>query len=58
MKCRICKSKQIVEVVNLGKQPLANKYPKNIREWQRKGGIGILHTSASSTISQLRKLGY
>ena len=32
MKCRICKSKQIVEVVNLGQQPLANKYPKNIKE--------------------------
>ena len=37
---------------------LIDDYPKNIREWQRKGGIGILHTSASSTISQLRKLGY
>ncbi len=29
MKCRICNSKKITEVVNLGKQPLANKYPKN-----------------------------
>ncbi len=29
MKCRICKSKEIIEVVDLGKQPLANKYPKN-----------------------------
>ena len=29
MKCRICKSKQILQVINLGRQPLANKYPKN-----------------------------
>ncbi len=29
MKCKICNSKEISEVINLGKQPLANKYPKN-----------------------------
>ncbi len=29
MKCRICHSEKIVEVIDLGKQPLANKYPKN-----------------------------
>ncbi len=29
MKCRICKTKKLNEVVNLGLQPLANKYPKN-----------------------------
>ena len=29
MKCRICHSKKIVQVIDLGKQPLANKYPKN-----------------------------
>ena len=29
MKCRVCKSKNLKEVINLGKQPLANKYPKN-----------------------------
>lgn len=28
-----------------------------INEWEAKGGIGILHTSASSTIQQLKKLG-
>ena len=29
MKCKICDSKRISEVVDLGNQPLANKYPKN-----------------------------
>ena len=29
MKCRICHSEKISEVIDLGKQPLANKYPKN-----------------------------
>ena len=28
-----------------------------IREWDSRGGIGILHTSAASTIQQLQKLG-
>ena len=32
MKCRICNSSQISEVIDLGKQPLANKYPKNKKE--------------------------
>ena len=32
MKCKVCNSTKIVEVVNLGKQPLANKYPKNNTE--------------------------
>ena len=37
---------------------LIDDYPKNITEWTAKGGIGILHTSASSTIRQLKKIGY
>tara|TARA_Y100001963_G_scaffold22995_2_gene30373 strand:+ start:2034 stop:2567 length:534 start_codon:yes stop_codon:yes gene_type:complete len=45
---------------NFEREPavLIDDYPKNIREWTAKGGIGILHTTTSSTISQLRKLGY
>jgi len=30
---------------------------KTIDEWNAKGGIGILHTSAANTISELKKLG-
>ena len=29
----------------------------NIEQWKSKGGIGILHTSASNTIKQLKELG-
>ena len=29
MICKICDSKKIFELINLGRQPLANKYPKN-----------------------------
>ena len=30
---------------------------ENIKQWNEAGGIGILHTSASNTIAQLKKLG-
>lgn len=30
---------------------------KNIEQWESKGGIGILHTSAADTIKQLKELG-
>lgn len=33
---------------------LIDDNPMNIEQWQSKGGIGILHTSWSSTLSQLR----
>ena len=29
MKCKVCASRKIYEVIDLGRQPLANKYPKN-----------------------------
>ena len=32
MKCRICDSSKISEVLDLGKQPLANKYPKSLKQ--------------------------
>ena len=30
----------------------------NIREWERAGGIGVHHISASNTIKQLKEIGY
>ena len=32
MICRICNSNKTKEILNLGRQPLANKYPKNSQE--------------------------
>lgn len=36
---------------------LIDDFAKNIKEWKEAGGIGILHTNALSTISQLKHLG-
>jgi len=36
---------------------LIDDLAKTINEWNAKGGIGILHTSAADTIKQLKKLG-
>ena len=36
---------------------LIDDLAKTIDEWNAKGGIGILHTSAANTIKQLKKLG-
>ncbi len=36
---------------------LIDDMPKSINPWVEAGGIGILHTSAASTISELKKLG-
>ena len=37
---------------------LIDDYKKNIREWEAKGGIGILHTSVSKSMSELKRLGF
>ena len=37
---------------------LIDDYKKNIREWEAKGGIGILHTNVIKTISDLKRLGF
>ena len=36
---------------------LIDDRPSNIDQWRSQGGIGILHTSASDTIKQLKELG-
>ena len=36
---------------------LIDDMEKNIDQWRAAGGIGILHTSAASTIAQLKELG-
>ena len=37
---------------------LIDDYVKNIREWENKGGIGILHTDVGKTINELKRLGF
>jgi hypothetical protein len=37
---------------------LIDDMQQNITEWDRKGGIGILHTSAFNTINRLKVLGF
>ena len=36
---------------------LIDDMEQTINEWNAKGGIGILHTSAANTIAELKKLG-
>lgn len=38
-------------------QILIDDRPDNINEWKAAGGIGILHTSTSNTINELKQLG-
>jgi len=37
---------------------LIDDYKKNTDQFTQRGGIGILHTNTSSTIAQLKKLGF
>lgn len=37
---------------------LIDDFPDNILEWERMGGIGILHTVAMTTIAKLKELGF
>ena len=37
---------------------LIDDFDKNIKEWKAAGGIGIHHKNTSSTIAQLKKIGY
>lgn len=57
MKCKICNSNKICEVINLGKQPLANKYPKNKREIskEKKFNLKILFCKKCKA-SQIKKI--
>ena len=45
---------------NIGKRPaiLIDDYPKNVQQFKAAGGIGILHTTTSNTISQLKRFGF
>ena len=36
MKCSLCKIENVKKVIDLGMQPLANKYPKNSKELKKR----------------------
>lgn len=57
MKCKVCNSINICEVINLGKQPLANKYPKNKEEInkEKKFNLKILFCKKCKA-SQIKKI--
>ena len=57
MKCKICDSKKISEVIDLGKQPLANKYPKNKKEIlkEKKFNLKILFCTKCKA-AQIKKI--
>ena len=37
---------------------LIDDFPRNVQQFRARGGIGIVHTTASKTIAELKKLGY
>ena len=52
--------KQLFAIDRQDKRPnlLIDDHRKNISEFNSAGGIGVLHTSAKSTIRQLKQIGY
>ena len=57
MKCRICQSEKVTEILDLGKQPLANKYPKNKNEIakEKKYSLNIIFCSNCKS-AQIKKI--
>ena len=57
MKCRVCESKKTTEVINLGKQPLANKYPKNKYEIKKEKKFFLkVHFCEKCKSGQIKKI--
>ena len=59
-KVNLVKRREKQNFAKVGGMPtiLIDDYSKNISQFKARGGIGILHTSTSNTISQLKKLGF
>ena len=57
MKCRICNSKSVNEVIDLKKQPLANKYPSNAieKKSEKKYSLKILFCRKCKS-AQIKKI--
>ena len=50
--------KQDFAMTNNKPNVLIDDHLKNIKEWESKGGIGIHHLSVSTSLNELKKLGY
>ena len=50
--------KQRFAMINGKPNLLIDDYIKNIHEWEAKGGIGVHHTSPTSTLAELKRLGF
>ena len=59
-KVNLVKRREKQNFAKVGGMPtiLIDDYEKNIRQFRARGGIGILHTSTSNTINELKKLGF
>jgi|TARA_B110000971_G_C19832851_1_gene418850 hypothetical protein len=59
-KVNLVKRREKQNFAKVGGMPtiLIDDYIKNINQFRARGGIGIHHTSAAKTISELRKLGF
>ena len=50
--------KKLYAMTNNKPNILVDDYIKNIREWEKKGGIGVHHTDVGKTIAELKRLGF
>jgi hypothetical protein len=53
-----CRSKNKPDFMKNKNDILIDDMVKNIKRWEKAGGIGILHISAANTILELKKLGF
>ena len=60
MRIVLRKNKRNFAVDGRDKRPniLIDDHLGNIQEWERAGGIGVHHIDASSTINDLKKIGF
>lgn len=54
--CFRSEKKNFIGHTNHKLQILVDDMPQNCKEWEQAGGIGIIHTSAQDSISQLEKI--
>ena len=45
---------------DMGRRPaiLIDDFPRNVDQFKAAGGMGIVHTSTSNTLRELKKLGF